>query len=62
MPKPYASTVLPASADRAWEYLRDFAGISEWHPGIVSAGPTAMTCWRARFPSGRTVLRCTWCR
>jgi polyketide cyclase/dehydrase/lipid transport protein len=36
MPKPYASTVLPASADRAWSYLRDFANIAEWHPGIVS--------------------------
>jgi hypothetical protein len=36
MPKPYASTVLPVSADRAWEYLRDFGNIAEWHPGIVS--------------------------
>ena len=36
MPKPYASTVLPVSAESAWEYLRDFANIAEWHPGVVS--------------------------
>lgn len=36
MPKPYASTVLPVSTEHAWEYLRDFANIAEWHPGIVS--------------------------
>jgi hypothetical protein len=36
MPKPYASTVLPVSADRVWDYLRDFANIAGWHPGIVS--------------------------
>jgi hypothetical protein len=35
MPKPYASTVLPVSAERAWEYLRDFSNIAEWHPGVV---------------------------
>jgi hypothetical protein len=37
MPKPYASTVLPVSADGLWEYLRDFGNIAEWHPGIVTA-------------------------
>ena len=36
MPKPYASAVLPVSADRIWEYLRDFANIADWHPGLVS--------------------------
>lgn len=36
MPKPYASTVLPASVDRVWNYLRDFGNIAEWHPGIIS--------------------------
>lgn len=36
MPKPYASAVLPVSADRVWDYLRDFANIADWHPGIVS--------------------------
>ena len=35
MPKPYASAVLPVSADRVWEYLRDFGNIAEWHPGIA---------------------------
>jgi hypothetical protein len=36
MPKPYASAVLPVSADRVWEYLRDFGNIADWHPGIAS--------------------------
>jgi hypothetical protein len=36
MPKPYASAVLPISADLAWEYLRDFSNIAEWHPGIAT--------------------------
>jgi hypothetical protein len=36
MPKPYASSVLPISADLAWEYLRDFGNIAEWHPGIAT--------------------------
>src|SRR5437879_12865346 len=36
MPKPYASAVLPVSADRVWETIRDFASIAEWHPGITS--------------------------
>jgi hypothetical protein len=37
MPKPYASAVLPVSAERVWESIRDFASIAEWHPGITSA-------------------------
>jgi len=37
MPKPYASAVLPVSADLVWESIRDFAGIAGWHPGISSA-------------------------
>jgi|tagenome__1003787_1003787.scaffolds.fasta_scaffold20265410_2 hypothetical protein len=36
MPKPYASAVLPVSAERVWETIRDFASIPEWHPGITS--------------------------
>jgi hypothetical protein len=36
MPKPYASAVLPVSADVAWGYLRDFGNIADWHPGIAS--------------------------
>jgi hypothetical protein len=37
MPKPYASAVLPVSADLVWEAIRDFAGIAGWHPDISSA-------------------------
>jgi Polyketide cyclase / dehydrase and lipid transport len=37
MPKPYASAVLPMSADLLWEYVRDFSNIAEWHPVIASA-------------------------
>lgn len=37
MPKPYASAVLPVSAELVWESIRDFAGIAGWHPGISSA-------------------------
>ncbi|MDN3355863.1 SRPBCC family protein [Actinomadura sp. DC4] len=37
MPKPYASAVLPVSADRVWEAIRDFGSIADWHPGIASA-------------------------
>jgi carbon monoxide dehydrogenase subunit G len=36
MPKPYASAVLPVSADRVWEYIRDFGNLADWHPGIAS--------------------------
>jgi Polyketide cyclase / dehydrase and lipid transport len=36
MPKPYASAVLPVTAERVWEYLRDFGNIAEWHPGVAS--------------------------
>jgi len=43
MPKPYASAVLPVSADRVWDYLRDFANIAGWHPGIVSGEMEAGT-------------------
>lgn len=36
MPKPYASAVLPASADDVWGYLRDFGNLAEWHPTLES--------------------------
>lgn len=29
---------LPCSADQAWEVLRDFGGIADWHPAIVKSG------------------------
>ncbi|GAA3042781.1 SRPBCC family protein [Streptosporangium longisporum] len=30
----YASTVVDASADEVWGYLRDFGNVAEWLPGI----------------------------
>ncbi|MFF5207759.1 SRPBCC family protein [Streptosporangium sp. NPDC000396] len=33
---PYASTVINASADEVWSYLRDFGNLAEWLPGITS--------------------------
>lgn len=35
MVKVYRSTVLDAPADRVWRDLRDFNGLSSWHPSIV---------------------------
>ncbi|GAA3425810.1 SRPBCC family protein [Streptosporangium sandarakinum] len=32
----YASTVIDASADEVWSYLRDFGNLAEWLPGISS--------------------------
>lgn len=37
MAKVYRSTVLDAPADRVWRDLRDFNGIADWHPSIVSS-------------------------
>jgi hypothetical protein len=37
MPKPYASGVVPASADAVWEVLRRFNGLAEWHPAITES-------------------------
>lgn len=34
MPRPYASALVPADPDELWRLLRDFNGMSEWHPGI----------------------------
>ncbi|MGJ6965318.1 SRPBCC family protein [Streptosporangium sp. G11] len=31
----YASTVINASADEVWKYLRDFGNPAEWVPGIT---------------------------
>ncbi|WP_433257251.1 SRPBCC family protein [Streptosporangium sp. CA-135522] len=31
----YASTVVDASADEVWSYLRDFGNLAEWLPGIT---------------------------
>jgi hypothetical protein len=37
MVKVYRSTVLNAPADRVWRDLRDFNGLANWHPSIVSS-------------------------
>lgn len=37
MVKVYRSTVLDAPADRVWRDLRDFNGLANWHPSIVSS-------------------------
>ncbi len=37
MIKVYRSTVLDAPADRVWRDLRDFNGLTNWHPSIVSS-------------------------
>jgi hypothetical protein len=34
MPRPYASGVIPASADAVWAHIRDFNGMPGWHPAI----------------------------
>src|SRR5262245_38362545 len=37
MPHVFASTVIPAPVDEIWAFLRDFARVDAWHPGVVSA-------------------------
>jgi len=37
MVKVYRSTVLDAPAERVWRDLRDFNGLANWHPNIVSS-------------------------
>ena len=37
MAKVYRSTVLGAPAERVWRDLRDFNGLANWHPSIVSS-------------------------
>ena len=37
MAKVYRSTVLAAPADRVWRDLRDFNGLANWHPSVVSS-------------------------
>jgi carbon monoxide dehydrogenase subunit G len=34
MPKSYASTIVNASADTVWSYVRDYANLNEWLPSI----------------------------
>jgi hypothetical protein len=37
MPRPYASGVVPASADAVWSHVRDFDGLPTWHPAITGS-------------------------
>lgn len=37
MPRPYASAVVPASADEVWALVRDFDGLADWIPAIASS-------------------------
>lgn len=37
MPRPYASTVVNAPVDEVWALLRDFNGLTEWHPAVVKS-------------------------
>ncbi len=41
MPRPYASGVVPASADAVWAKIRDFDGLPTWHPAITASELTA---------------------
>ena len=43
MAKIQVSSVIPASVERVWEYIRDFNGLPKWFPGVtdshIEAGP-----------------------
>ena len=43
MPRPYASSVIDASADDVWALFRDFGGLAGWHPALdtceIEPGP-----------------------
>lgn len=43
MPRPYASSVLDATADDVWALVRDFGALADWHPAIdtceIEPGP-----------------------
>lgn len=41
MPRPFASTVVPATADEVWALVRDFDGLPGWHPAIDASELTA---------------------
>lgn len=43
MPRPYASGVVPASADDVWHLVRDFDGVPGWHPAIAASELTSGT-------------------
>jgi hypothetical protein len=37
MPRPYASTVVPAPVDQVWDLVRDYNGLHVWHPAIEAS-------------------------
>jgi hypothetical protein len=37
MPRPYASTVVPAPVDQVWDLVRDYNGLHTWHPAIEAS-------------------------
>ncbi len=37
MPRVYYSTILSAPVEEAWEVVRDFNGLPNWHPGITAS-------------------------
>jgi ribosome-associated toxin RatA of RatAB toxin-antitoxin module len=37
MPRPYASGVVPASADDVWSLVRDFNGLPSWLPAVTGS-------------------------
>ncbi len=37
MPRVYYSTILSAPLEIAWEVIRDFNGLPNWHPGIKAS-------------------------
>ncbi|GAA0942647.1 SRPBCC family protein [Pseudonocardia zijingensis] len=37
MPRPYASGVVPASADDVWKVVRDFNGLPAWLPAVTAS-------------------------
>jgi Polyketide cyclase / dehydrase and lipid transport len=41
MPRPYASGVVPASADAVWSLVRDFNSLADWHPAITASELTS---------------------
>ncbi|MDL4776440.1 MULTISPECIES: SRPBCC family protein [Thermomonosporaceae] len=63
MPRSYASTVLDASAEEVWAYLRDFGNLAEWAPGVQTGliedgGPSdRVGCVRRIIGPGDSVFR-----
>jgi hypothetical protein len=41
MPRPYASGVVPASAEAVWSHIRDFNGLPGWLPAVTASELTS---------------------